>query len=83
MFILTSRTSKIPFIMRNLLMTAARFNFSAYHIPGLQNTIADALLASIGRRSGAWLPRLILAMSRPLIMDDIAVDPNAVPFACV
>ena len=46
--ILTHRTSKIPSIMhllRNLLLVAARhnFSFSARHIPGVNNVIADAL----------------------------------------
>jgi len=46
--ILTSRTSKIPCIMqllRHLLSAAARcsFTFSAVHLPGIHNSIADAL----------------------------------------
>lgn len=46
--ILNARTSKDPSIMRllrNLLSSAAHFNFSfhAQHIPSLQNKIADAL----------------------------------------
>ena len=46
--ILTSRTSKIPAIMqllRHLLSAAARFNFTftAQHLPGIHNNIADAL----------------------------------------
>lgn len=46
--ILNSRTSKIPCIMgllRSLLFAAAKFSFtfSAEHIPGEKNTIADAL----------------------------------------
>ena len=45
---LNSRTSKIPFLMqllRTLLLSAARysFSFSAQHIPGVFNQIADAL----------------------------------------
>ena len=45
---LNSRTSKIPSLMqllRNLLLSAARysFSFSAQHIPGVFNQIADAL----------------------------------------
>ena len=46
--ILISRTSKVPCIMqllRHLLSGAARFNFTftAQHIPGIHNNIADAL----------------------------------------
>jgi len=46
--ILTSRTSKIPCIMqllRLLLSAAARhsFTFTAVHLPGIHNSIADAL----------------------------------------
>lgn len=47
-YILNSRTSKDPNIMhllRNLLLLAARhhFSFSAIHVPGIHNGIADAL----------------------------------------
>ena len=46
--ILNRRTSKIPILMRllrNLLLSAARlnFSFSSEHIPGVHNTTADAL----------------------------------------
>ena len=46
--ILTSRTSKIPCIMQlihHLLSVSARFNFTftAQHLPGIHNNIADAL----------------------------------------
>ena len=46
--ILTSRTSKVPCIMqllRHLLSAAARhnFTFTAIHLPGIHNSIADAL----------------------------------------
>ncbi|XP_032220414.1 uncharacterized protein LOC116603398 [Nematostella vectensis] len=46
--ILTSRTSRIPSIMhllRSLLLVAARqgFSFSAAHVPGVENSVADAL----------------------------------------
>lgn len=46
--ILNSRTSKVPVIMhlvRHLLLSAARFqfSFSTLHIPGLCNVVADAL----------------------------------------
>lgn len=46
--ILISRTSKVPCIMHvllDLLSAAARFNFTftAQHIPGIHNNIADAL----------------------------------------
>ena len=46
--ILNSRTSKIPSLMRllrHLLASAARFNFSfaSLHVPGVLNNIADAL----------------------------------------
>ena len=47
-FMLISRTSKVPCLMRlirSLLMSAAQFNFTftAQHIPGVHNKIADAL----------------------------------------
>lgn len=47
-YILNSRTSKIPDLMRllrHLLSSAARFNFSfaSQHVPGIHNCIADAL----------------------------------------
>ena len=47
-YILNSRTSKIPVLMhllRHLLASAARFNFSfaSQHVPGVHNCIADAL----------------------------------------
>ena len=47
-YILNSRTSKIPVLMRllrHLLASAARFNFSfsSQHVPGIHNCIADAL----------------------------------------
>ena len=46
--ILNSRTSKVPAIMhllRHLLFSAAsfQFSFSSAHIPGIENSIADAL----------------------------------------
>ncbi|XP_048577014.1 uncharacterized protein LOC116601584 [Nematostella vectensis] len=46
--ILTSRTFRIPSIMhllRSLLLVAARqgFSFSAAHVPGVENSVADAL----------------------------------------
>ena len=46
--ILNARTSKVPCLMhllRSLLLAAARhsFSFSAQHIPGVTNSIADAL----------------------------------------
>ena len=45
---LNSRTSKIPCLMRvlrHLLLSAARhgFSFSAQHVPGVSNQLADAL----------------------------------------
>ena len=45
---LNSRTLKIPYLMqllRNLLLSAVRysFSFSAQHIPGVFNQVADAL----------------------------------------
>ena len=45
---LNSRTSKIPCLMRllrHLLLSAARhsFSFSAQHVPGVNNQLADAL----------------------------------------
>ena len=47
-YILNSRTSRIPVLMcllRHLLASAARFNFSfaSQHVPGVRNCIADAL----------------------------------------
>ena len=47
-YILNSRTSKIPELMRllrHLLASAARFNFffSSQHVPGIHNSVADAL----------------------------------------
>ena len=47
-YILNSRTSRIPVLMRllrHLLASAARFNFSfaSQHVPGVHNCIADAL----------------------------------------
>ena len=45
--VLNSRTSKVPQLMHlmcSLLMASARFNFfTARHIPGMRNSIADAL----------------------------------------
>ena len=46
--VLNSRTSRVPEMMRllrSLLLAAARFNFSfsSLHIPGVDNSIADAL----------------------------------------
>ena len=44
--ILNSRTSKVPALMhllRDLLLSEARFSFSAKHVPGVHNEIADAL----------------------------------------
>ena len=45
---LTSRTSKVPALMhllRDLLLSAARwgFSFSSVHVPGIQNNVADAI----------------------------------------
>ena len=47
-YILNSRTSKVPALMcllRHLLASVARFNFSfsSQHVPGVHNRIADAL----------------------------------------
>lgn len=73
--ILKSRTSKISSIMkllRSLLLVAAQFNFSfsAEHVPGVQNGIADALsrfhwqvfhrLAPWARRSPSAIPGHLL-----------------------
>ena len=46
--ILSSRTSKVPVLMhllRNLLLCAARcgFTFTAIHVPGIDNKVADAI----------------------------------------
>ena len=46
--ILTTRTSKVPALMhllRDLLLSAARwgFTFTAAHVPGVENKIADAI----------------------------------------
>ena len=55
--ILNSRTSKVPCLMRllcNLLLSAAShsFSFSAQHVPGVNNRVADRCLAFVGRNSG-------------------------------
>ena len=47
-YIVNSRTSKVPCLMRllcSLLLTAVRhsFTFSAQHVPGVTNQVADAL----------------------------------------
>lgn len=41
----TSRTVDLMFLLRKLLLAAARFNFTfmGQHVPGVHNTIADAL----------------------------------------
>ena len=46
--LLTSRTSRVPVLMhllRELLLSAARwgFTFSSVHVPGVQNSVADAI----------------------------------------
>ena len=46
--LLSSRTSKIPvlmYLLRDLLLSAARwgFSFSSTHVPGIQNNVADAI----------------------------------------
>ena len=46
--ILTTRTSKVPALMhllRDLLLSGARwgFTFTAAHVPGVENKIADAI----------------------------------------
>lgn len=63
--ILLSRTSKIPSLMHllpALLLAAAShsFSFSAQHIPGVTNSIADALSHFIGRIFTVWHQKLIL-----------------------
>jgi len=61
--ILTSRTSKISCIMQllhHLLSAPARFNFTftAQHLPGIHNNIADALSRFVWQEFRFWLPRL-------------------------
>ena len=63
--ILNARTCKVPCLMhllRSLLLAAARhsFSFSAQPIPGVTNSIADALSRFIGRTFAVWLRRLIV-----------------------
>lgn len=72
---LKSKTSRVPDIMRllrSLLFAAAKFNFffSALHIPGIQNSIADALsrfhwqefrrLAPLANRCPTRIPHQLL-----------------------
>jgi hypothetical protein len=61
--ILNKRTSKVTDLMRllrSLLHAAAHFSFlfSSEHIPGVHNSIADALSRFNGRSSGVWHHRL-------------------------
>ena len=74
--VLNSRTSKVPCLMRllrSLLLAAARysFSFSAQHVPGVNNQIADALsrfrwqdfrqLVPDAQRHPTWIPPELLA----------------------
>jgi len=76
-YILNARTSKEPNIMhlmRNLLLAAAQwgFTFSAVHVPGVHNGIADALsrfnwqvfrqLAPLAKKSPTPVPQQLLAL---------------------
>ena len=73
--VLNSRTSKVPCLMRllrSLLLAAARysFSFSAQHVPGVNNQIADALsrfrwqdfrqLVPDAQRHPTWIPPELL-----------------------
>lgn len=85
-YILNSRTSRVPSIMhlvRHLLSSAARHNFSfaAQHIPGVNNAIADALsrfrwqdfrqLAPRANRSPSAIPEALLEdLISPLLSSD-------------
>ena len=74
--ILNTRTSKVPSLMqllRSLLLSAARhsFSFSACHVPGVNNQIADALshfrwqdfrqLVPDAQPHPTWIPPELLA----------------------
>ena len=74
--ILNTRTSKVPSLMqllRSLLLSAARhsFSFSARHVPGVNNQIADALsrfcwqdfrqLVPDAQPHPTWIPPELLA----------------------
>ena len=78
--ILTTRTSKVPALMhllRDLLLSAARwgFTFTAAHVPGVENKIADAVsrfrwqefrqLAPEAHSSPCPIPQLLLDSLTP------------------
>ena len=78
--ILTTRTSKVPALMhllRDLLLSAARwgFTFTAAHVPGVENKIADAIsrfhwqefrqLAPEAHSSPCPIPQLLLDSLTP------------------
>ena len=78
--LLTSRTSKVPALMhllRDLLLSAARwgFTFSSMHVPGVQNSVADAIsrfhwqefrrLAPDAHPSPCLIPQFLLASLTP------------------
>ena len=78
--ILTTRTSKVPALMhllRDLLLSAARwgFTFTAAHVPGVENKIADAIsrfrwqefrqLAPEAHLSPCPIPQLLLDSLTP------------------
>ena len=78
--ILTTRTSKVPALMhllRGLLLSAARwgFTFTAAHVPGVENKIADAIsrfcwqdfrqLALEAHLSPCPIPQLLLDSLKP------------------
>ena len=78
--ILTTGTSKVPALMhllRDLLLSAARwrFTFTAAHVPGVENKIADAIsrfrwqefrqLAPEAHSSPCPIPQLLLDSLTP------------------
>ena len=78
--LLTSRTSKVPALMhllRDLLLSAARwgFTFLSMHVPGVQNSVADAIsrfhwqefrrLAPDAHPSPCLIPQFLLASLTP------------------
>ena len=88
--ILNTRTSKVPVLMhllRDLLFSAARFSFSfsAKHVPGIHNEIADALsrfrwqefwrLAPQANPQPTPLPQLLLdQLTSPLCRTDASAS---------
>ena len=88
--ILNSRTSKVPelmYLLRDLSLSAARFSFSfsAKHVPGVHNEIADALsrfrwkefwrLAPQANPQPTPLPqRLLDRLTSPLCRNDVSAS---------